>query len=142
MDNLAPVDKDSLRDAINHIQFQRKITVPDFDLCIRYYDVNDDDHVSRDLVRIRYRKSQIDDGHGANVQPTEPRWIGSLDCDDNRGLMIELHRHSWICAGGLPFRWLAYLPHADRQEYLQRKQEEYARTFPQDGVGSSDTLHR
>jgi hypothetical protein len=102
VNNLAPVDEDSLRVAIQHIQFQRKISIPDFDLCIRYYDINDGDRVSRDLVSIRHRTSQTDDGSGANVQRTEPGLIGSLDCDVNRGLMKELHRHSWICDRGLP----------------------------------------
>jgi hypothetical protein len=56
--------------------------------------------------------------------------------------MKELHRHSWICDRGLPLHWLAYLPDAERQEYWQHKQEEYANTFPENGVDGSDASPR
>lgn len=87
-DNLVPVDRKSVEDAIQHMRTTMTPSLPNFDLTIGYYDINIEDGASKDLVKIRYRRQGRDDGCDLRA--------GSLDCEFNRQYWNELHRRSWI----------------------------------------------
>jgi hypothetical protein len=75
-DNLVPVDRKSIENALQHMRTTMTPSLPNIDLTIGYYDVNIEDGASEDLVKIRYRRQRRDDG--CDLQ------AGSLDCEFDR----------------------------------------------------------
>jgi hypothetical protein len=126
-DNLVPVDRKSMENALQHKRTTMIPSLPNFNLTIGYYDVNIEDGASKDLVKIRYRRQGRDDGCDLRA--------GSLDCEFKRQYWNELHRRSWITEQHIKSRGEEDDPMMDwlrdfRRDYPKHERD-YLEAFPE-----------
>lgn len=125
--NLAPINTDSVRQAIRHIRAIQTAPIPNFDLSIRYCDLRIDVGTSVDLVKIRYRPEGADNNRDLHSEPSGLEPSGILYCEFNTSNHKDLHRHAWICNEDRRITWVRGEEHRARLEKLQ---EDYEKAFP------------
>lgn len=126
-DLLAPVDTQSVQDAIEDIQVSLSTTVPNIDMNIRFQHPRSEDEAPTDLVAIRYRQKATDDNCTLQPLSNGAAPLRFLECQFGRRFSKELHRHSWLCRQRLS---LACSSETAREEQLRQIEEDYAREFP------------
>lgn len=105
------------------------VTVPNFDLLFRYFDIRSADGTSRDLCKVQYRLGDSNIERGSNQHFLLPAAAptGNLVCDFDRKFIQDLHRRSWIRQQN------ALLPSVDEvgwRDRLRKLREDYAKAFP------------
>lgn len=73
-----PPDRQSVESAIQHMRTTLTTSLPNFDLNIGYYDVKKEGRASKDLVKIRYRHQEGNDGCEKGIAPLR---AGILNCE-------------------------------------------------------------
>jgi hypothetical protein len=133
---IAPVDEDSVRDAIAYIEATTKVPVPSFDLSVRYLQVEAERYAKEtttiDLAHVRYRPRGNHDENGPSLPVNETLPVGSLHCEYNRHFFKDLHRHSWMWQQEPAFgASCMYYIAKSKPERCQELDREYAKAFPE-----------